>query len=65
MKNYREGIPPFIRPIIEIRPRCPDATIDLLQTLRARDLVSRFCELQKNKGDGQVNSAKANEFCRN
>ena len=65
MKNYREGIPPFISPIMEkTAPRCPDATIDLLQALPpARDLVFRFCELQKKNGRLQGASAKTKEFC--
>lgn len=66
IKNLREWIPPFIRPIMEKSAhRCPDATIDLLQSLRgARDLVRPFCGLQKNEGDGRTGSAKTNEFCR-
>jgi hypothetical protein len=44
-------------------PRCPDATVDLLQALpRSPDLASRFCELQK-KGGLQGASAKTREFC--
>jgi hypothetical protein len=66
MKNVQEGVPPFIAPIVEkTAPRCPDATIDLLQALpRARDLVFRlFCEAQKKNGGLQDASARTKEFC--
>ena len=67
MKNLPERIPPFIRPIIqESALRCPDATIDLLQSLpSAPDLTKLFCRLQTYKGDGRVDSAKTSELCKN
>jgi len=52
MKNYREAMPPFIPLIVEkTAPQCPDATIELLQSLpptfhpkeRAK-LALEFCE---------------------
>jgi hypothetical protein len=65
MMNGNLIAPPFMRLIVEkTAPRCPDATIDLLQALpRAPGLALRFCELQKKNGDLQGASAKTKEFC--
>lgn len=65
MKNLRERVPPFVAPIVEkTAPRCPDATIDLLQDVsRPPDLVSSFCEAQKKNGRLQDASARTKEFC--
>jgi len=64
MMNGALIAPPFMPVIVEATaPRCPDATVDLLQSLpRSPDLASRFCELQK-KGGLQGASAKTREFC--
>ncbi len=65
MKGFQERVPPFIAPIVEkTAPRCPDATIDLLQAVpRTRELAIRFCEAQKKNGDLRGASAKTKEFC--
>ena len=65
MKGFQERVPSFIAPIVEkTAPRCPDATIDLLQAVpRARELAIRFCEAQKKNGDLRGASARTKECC--